>query len=225
MADASKPYVVCAGDYLTSIAHACGVTPDAIWSLPANAALRKIRTNPEMLAPGDLLYLPAPERKWLQVSLGTTNKFVGTVPKADIKVVLLGPDGEPLAGKTVLLTPKVVDPDPVTDGQGLLALSVPVDVHVLTAAIADLGLTFAIRVGHLDPHDVDSGTLSRLRQLGYVGDEGALLRSGQPYVSGIDADSTALARGVAAFQDAKKLDVTGTVDATLCGAIRDGYGS
>jgi Putative peptidoglycan binding domain len=225
MAGATQPYVIRASDYLTAIAYARGLKPDEIWQNPDNAGLRELRGNPEMLAPGDVLYLPAVKPKWLPVSVGSTNTFVASPPKVEVHVVLKGADGKPFAGSTVHLDPQVTDDDPTTDGDGLLKVLVPVTVKVLTATVGDDGASFQIRVGNLDPHDVPSGTLSRLRQLGYVGDESRLLAMDRPYLGGIDANDTALTRAVSAFQTENGGDVTGELDDDLCDQIRDEHGS
>jgi LysM repeat protein len=57
MASQTTPHVVVPGDYLTAIAYAAGVTVDDIWNDPANAQLKELRSNPEMLAPGDVVYV------------------------------------------------------------------------------------------------------------------------------------------------------------------------
>lgn len=225
MADRVQPYVVRAGDYLTAIAYARGLRPGDIWQDSANAGLRQLRGNPEMLAPGDVLYVPVAERKWLPLTVGSTNKFVANPPKVEVHVILNDADGKPYAGKTVHLDPQVTDGDPATTGDGLLKVLVPVTVKVLTATVADDGACFQIRVGNLDPHDVPSGTLSRLRQLGYVGDESRLLATDRPYLDGIDANDTALSRAVASFQDENGSEVTGEIDDDLCDKIRDQHGS
>jgi hypothetical protein len=225
MAGRTQPYVIRAGDYLTAIAYARGIKPDDLWQDPANADLRNLRGNPEMLAPGDVLYVPAVERTWLPVTVGSTNPFVANPPKVEIHVILNDADGQPYAGKTVHLDPQVTDDDPATDGDGLLKVLVPVTLKVLTATVVDDDVSFRINIGNLDPHDVQSGTLARLRQLGYVGDEGRLLAMDRPYLDGLDAGDTSLIRAVAAFQDENGSDVTGELDDDLCDKIRDGYGS
>jgi hypothetical protein len=219
------PYVVRAGDYLTAVAHARGLTPGDIWDHPANADLRKKRPNPEILAPGDILFIPVVEREWLPVSAGSTNTYVVTIPLVEIHVVLHGSDGKPLAGKSLVLEPDPGVKSPTTDGTGLLKVKIPVTVRRVTVTVPDANLKFQIRVGELDPHDTSSGILSRLRQLGYAGSEGHLARSGRPYLAGVDLSENALRRAVSAYQNDQGQDVTGTLDASLCDAVRTGYGT
>jgi hypothetical protein len=225
LASQTIPYVVRGGDYLTAIAHSRGLKPDDIWQHPANASLRKNRPNPEILAPGDLLFIPVVECKWLSVSPGTSNQYVVTVPLVEVHVVLHGPNGKPLTGQRVDLVPDLGAQSPMTDGDGLLKVKVPVTLRRLTVKIHDSKLKFEIRIGALDPHDTSSGTLSRLRQLGYVGSEGHLASSGRPYLAGADLSENALRRAVSAYQSNNGHEVTGTVDTALGEQIRTGYGA
>jgi hypothetical protein len=221
----SKPYVVRGGDYLTSIAHRNGTTVDAILALSENAKLKKQRANPEILAVGDVVYIPDPKLKWLGVQVGSSNSFKGTIPKVTVSVVLKGPDGKPLAGKTVTTHP-VLSENPIkTDGKGLLSVEVGVLVRTVEVEVEDSGLRFHLRVGNLDPHDEDSGALSRLRQLGYVGNEGPHV-AGRPWLAAHEetANRLALARGVAAFQTKNGKEATGELDDDAASAIRDEHG-
>lgn len=51
-------YVVRDGDYLTALAYRFGTTVAEILALPQNDRLKKLRPNPEILAPTDVVYLP-----------------------------------------------------------------------------------------------------------------------------------------------------------------------
>ena len=93
MAGKKRPYVIRAGDYLTAIAYACGVTPETIWNDPANDALRKKRQNYDVLAPGDVLQVPIIQRKWLPIKVGSVNTFVATPPRVPIQLALYQDDG------------------------------------------------------------------------------------------------------------------------------------
>ena len=53
-------YTVRAGDTLTSIAAQFGVPNwQALYHDPANAAFRALRPNPDVIAPGDILFIPS----------------------------------------------------------------------------------------------------------------------------------------------------------------------
>jgi hypothetical protein len=221
---ATEPYVIRPGDYLTAIAYFRRVDVAAIWKDPSNATLRDLRDNPEMLAPGDVLYVPSVKPKWLPVNVGENNKFVATLWKVTVQVAFKDSEGQPFANKTVRLQPKFTSEDPTTDGDGTLKIQVPVSIRFIDATIVDAQVTFRIRIGHLDPHDVDSGTLSRLRQLGYVADETHLIATDRPYLREFEANGTTLSRAVASFQAERGQEVSGSLDDDLRGRIRQEYG-
>jgi hypothetical protein len=220
-----KPYVVRSGEYLTAIAHRHGTTVDAIWALPENADLKKRRPNPEILAPFDIVNLPDVKPKWHPISVGSANSFTATIPAVTVKVVLKAQDGSPLANKSVTTDP-VLGKDPLTtDGNGVLTLQVPVKIRQVEALVVDSRLRFHLRVGNLDPHDTDSGLLSRLRQLGHLGDESSHAGT-RSWLAPVTAEvqQHAIARGVSTFQAKNGKDVTGVPDDDVRSAVRDEHG-
>jgi hypothetical protein len=224
MPSSTQPYVVRPGDYLTAIAHARGAKSDEIWQHPANARLRGLRKSPELLAPGDVIYLPIVAPKWLPVAIGEKNTFVAHVPRVDVHVVLKNSNGQPLAGKSVTTSPPLGPSPLTTDGSGALTMSVPCDVKLVRATLTDPNLTFDIRIGYLDPHDVTTGAVSRLRQLGYVADESPLLARPRSYLEGLHPTDVPLRQGVAAYQASKQTTATGDLDAQVMQQLHDDYG-
>jgi hypothetical protein len=57
------PYVIKQGDYLAKIAHRFGFDAIAVWNDETNATLRTVRPNPNILYPGDVLYVPGPSAR------------------------------------------------------------------------------------------------------------------------------------------------------------------
>jgi hypothetical protein len=214
MADATKPYVVRSGDYLTSIAHCYGVKPDDIWNHPSNAALRQQRANPEVLAPGDVLFVPAVQRKWLAADVGSTNTFVATVPTVSVDLQLSQDDGQgnnALAGAAY-----VIQGLPGGDLQGtigndtVISFQVPVYLSEVTLVLPDLQTVYPVRLGCIDPVETDSGLRRRLVHLGYADDP---------------EESYSLEDAISAFQRESKLDESGSMDAATAKALIDAHGS
>ena len=218
------PYVIRSGDYLTAIAYSRGLKPDDVWNDPANATLRQTRKNPEMLAPGDVLYLPAVKRTWMPLKVGSANAFVASPPNVEVHVLLKDASGNPLAGKSVETMPVLQTTPLTTDGSGVLVLSVPVHVRAVQVTMKDPALIFDVRVGNLDPHDVPTGALSRLRQLGYVADESALLDRRPDYLRGFPSHDAPLQSGVAAFQADQGTEPTGELDDDAHAQLLKAYG-
>jgi N-acetylmuramoyl-L-alanine amidase len=54
----AKKHVVREGECLASIAFENGFFPDTIWRHADNSALKERRENPNVLQPGDVLFIP-----------------------------------------------------------------------------------------------------------------------------------------------------------------------
>jgi hypothetical protein len=164
------------------------------------------------------------KRKWLPVTAGATNAFAATVTKVTVHVVLKDAAGKPLAGQPVQLVPDLGQPSLATDASGLLVISVPTTVKHVQARIADPSLIFHYSCGLSRSPRLAVGILSRLRQLGHVGDERSLLDR-QPWcVEGFQGKDTPLACGTALFQASVGADATGRLDGDAMRKLRDAYG-
>src|SRR5262245_33961554 len=91
------PYVIRPGDYLTRLASTRGFDAKKVWEDPKNDELRKRRPNPEVLAAGDILYVPEEEPKRLSLKVGGQNGFAATIPTVKLHLTLTGSDGKALA--------------------------------------------------------------------------------------------------------------------------------
>jgi hypothetical protein len=159
------------GEYLAKIAAQYGFRNySTIWDHPNNAALKEQRENPNVLMPGDTVYIPNKEQKQVIVATTQRHRFQVATPKILLRVALKNFDDQPLAdtecelqveGKTYHLT---------TDSDGLIEQEIP-------ATAENAGLTFTdpmipldiqvIKIGHLDPVEENSGQRARLSNLGY----------------------------------------------------------
>ena len=54
-----KPYVIKQGDYLTRIAHRLGFVANEVWNDPKNAELKALRSDPDTLKSGDIVFVPS----------------------------------------------------------------------------------------------------------------------------------------------------------------------
>lgn len=211
MDEVLKPYVVRQGDTMTKLAYVRGFDAGEVWKDERNDALRERRPDMDVLAPGDIVYLPEPKRDGLPITKGTTNRYVAKVPKITVHLALQGEDGAPLAGEPYEIR-GLGEPVPgaVGDG-GAVSFEAPITVREVTLVLTERGLVFPVRVGDLDPLDEASGVRMRLAHLGY-------LRA--PH-----EDDAAFDAAVAAFQAAQGLDVTGTVDDATRSALKQAHGS
>jgi hypothetical protein len=90
-----QPYVIKQGDFLLLLAHKFGFDADTVWQDPSNADLSKLRSNPNVLAPGDVLYIPDQVNKkpaLTNLTPGTANNFVSSAPTMTLAVKFVGDD-------------------------------------------------------------------------------------------------------------------------------------
>jgi hypothetical protein len=163
-----QPYVIRQGDYLAKLAHKFGFDADAVWAHAKNAALREARTDPNILAPTDILYIPEPgPTKWWALKTGTTNTFVSDCPTKTITIQFLD---HHLASRSCIIAELDHLTGLATDGNGRLKFEVPVRLMVATVTLSDLeeGVTCVCRIGHIDPLNSLSGIWQRLQNLGHV---------------------------------------------------------
>jgi hypothetical protein len=211
------PYVVKRGEHLSRLAYSRQTTVNAVWTHPKNADLRKVRTNPDVLAPQDIVWLPVePEREWIPVTTGTANTIKVTIPKHTVKIKLRGEDGKPLAGVAYEVDNGVVPPPGKTESDGTATF----DVSLLTASVVvrvpEKKLAIPVLVGDLDPVSTVTGAIGRLRNLGY----------GRHPSEIDDADPKAYAAFLIAwFQRDHGLPATGKLDQATQDKLSDVGGS
>lgn len=166
-------YTVEQGDHLSKIAKDNGFTDyTVIWDHPNNVDLKKKRQNPNILFPGDQLFIPDMEEK--QESGATDKKHTFTVDKKTLKLRLVLEDiyEKPIAGAQCALLVDGQTYQLTTDGHGKLEQEIPLDAKEGVLTIRGDETPFkdevlSIKIGHLDPVDEVSGQVGRLNNLGY----------------------------------------------------------
>jgi hypothetical protein len=166
-------YTVQQGDHLSKIAKAFGFTDfHTIWDDPNNADLKRRRQSPNILFPGDSLYVP--DRKLREESRSTDQTHEFTVKKAELKLRLILEDQyeTPIANASCILTLGSDSRHVTTDGSGQIEEDIPPDIHDAALVIQDAqtpldNTRIAIRIGDLDPVTEISGQIARLNNLGY----------------------------------------------------------
>ncbi len=161
------PYVIKQGDYLAKLAHRFGFDADTMWNDPKNATLRQLRPNPNILLPGDVLYVPDQNKATAMTPLatGTTNTFVSNAPTVTIAMVFRDPAFASQAFSIQEL-PELTGLSSQADGT--VTFSVPVTCATATLVFTGTGATFPCNIGSLDPIDTLSGVFQRLQHLGFV---------------------------------------------------------
>ena len=163
-----EPRVIRQGDYLLQLAHAFGFDADAVWNDPQNEGIRRLRSDHNILAPGDVLYIPEQASKDPDVkglTTGATNSFVSNAPT--VKVSVQFSDAE-LASQACVLGELPDLTGLMTDVTGTLTLDVPVTLSIVTVKFTAADVVCVCALGNLDPIDTVSGVYQRLQTLGYI---------------------------------------------------------
>ena len=70
-----RPYVIRQGDYVAKLAHRHGFDAAEVWQLPKNETLRRKRGSPDILYPGDILYIPERDQPGQSVRAGGEQRY------------------------------------------------------------------------------------------------------------------------------------------------------
>jgi hypothetical protein len=201
------PHVVQGGEYLDKIAHRLGFPGELLWRAARNAELRQQRPNPNLLAGGDVLWVPKEKARGEEpVDVGSENRYERRVPRVKVVVWLHRRDGSPLAGEPCEVRGLGIQ---VTSGaDGKVEVELPIHVREAELWIPKLQMVQPILVGDLDPADTAAGLKQRLANLGYGGYHGFEDAPGD---------------GIARFQKDHGLPVTSVADQATLDALRDDH--
>ncbi|MBU3004262.1 peptidoglycan-binding protein [Paraglaciecola arctica] len=211
-------HTIATGECLTTVAKKYGLPWTKIWDHGSNAALRSKREDPNILHPGDKLFVPDKELDPQSCATGSRHSFKLLAGASKLRVRLRVRDakgemqnvsskdfvvefdkGEPVAGQT--------------DGNGLVNVPIPIGATSGKIIVEELALEIPVDLGCINPLEEVSGAQGRLRALGYpVGP-----------VDGIVGDLTRNA--TRAFQADHKLSVDGIIGPQTRAALKDSYGS
>jgi hypothetical protein len=142
---------------------------------PGNADLRKTRPNPNILFPGDKVFVPEKgDLKGVDCSTEKRHRFTVKIPRTGLRVVLEDADEKPLAGKKYVIKIGEKEIQGVTGADGLIETEVPVnECNASLSAWLDADDTddpdfeSELLIGHLDPVSTVSGIQARLKNLGF----------------------------------------------------------
>lgn len=202
MATGTTRYVVRAGDCTASIGRQFGLPWKTIWDHPANAELKRLREDPGVLQPGDVVEVPERQRRYEQARTGTSARFVLTLPPVELRLRLQA-SGVARSGKDYVL--ELEDGslrEGKTDGDGCVIEQVPASARRVTVRMEIPGMgkeEYVVKLGHLDPISDVRGLQQRLTNVGF-----------QCSVTGeLDGDT---GHALALFQEQEGLEVSGAPD-------------
>jgi hypothetical protein len=170
------------GEWVTKIAVKYNISnwKKTVWDHPKNAELSK-RRSPNILHPGDLIFIPAPNSKPVACPTDQQHRFIVKRVMDTFQARLLDAAGKPIKNEKYTLKIGPQEFSGTTDDNGEIhqqGIS-PVGDHEGTLALPGVGIFHRVSVGGLNPtnatSDADhtrydggiSGIQMRLKNLGY----------------------------------------------------------
>jgi N-acetylmuramoyl-L-alanine amidase len=166
-------HTVVQGECLSSLAAAHHLTAwSVIYNHAENASFRQEHPNPNVIYPGDLVYIPDPERVFKAEPTDQKHTFLRKRDKTMLRIVAQDADGTSYADSDYRLTVGAVTYEGKTDGKGMLEQFIdPQAVSaVLTlwwTGVPRRHCTWRLKLGWLDPVHSVSGIQARLNNLGH----------------------------------------------------------
>jgi hypothetical protein len=164
-------HVVRQGEWVSKIAAQYGIADwRRIWSHPNNSGLVQKRKEPNVIYPGDRLFIPDLMTRQENCPTDQRHQFKVATRKKKLKIVLANWKHEPRVGIPCRLeiNDEISGRRTNTDGQGKAEFEIPEWVTVAHFLVGEDGSeSYEVRVGHLDPIDEVSGYQQRLSNLGY----------------------------------------------------------
>lgn len=236
-----KYYKVQPGDCLSRIAHGNGLTWQVLWDDPENSALREKRKNPNILYPGDIVYIPdlrpnhqdssselrhrfrlkhAPAKMKIQLVERDWGQAIVPPPNGD--ALYEDPDFQPVAGTstpranlpfTLAVVGKLMSGQ--TDSDGFLECYIPPDAQegrlTLNPGAANEE-AITLQIGGMDPMSEVPGQKKRLSNLGFHCDAG-------------DDATPEFQAALSLFQEFAGCQITGDADDATQSALQHRHGS
>lgn len=166
-------HTVVQGEHLSGIAKKYGFSSyKTIWDHGQNAELKKERQNPNVIFPGDRLFIPDKDMKEVSKNTEKRHPFKLKTEKLKLRLVLEDMYEKPIANAKVELRTDSGDFKLTTNGQGKIEQDIKPTDEQAFLTIKDPqtpinDILIPINIGDLDPVDKISGQKARLNNLGY----------------------------------------------------------
>jgi hypothetical protein len=199
-------YTVQQGDTIAKIARAGDLASwKRIYDHPENADFRQKRPNPNLIFPGDVVFVPDREDRAEHAPVDKRHTYIYHKPTQMLRIAVEDMDGKRLANEPYQLWIDREFSSGTTDGEGMLEKEIPIESSTGKLVVGDY--RWDLGIGELNP--MDESTPDR----GVSGAQGRLLNLGYPVgtIDGIYGPKTAAA--IRYFQADEHLPENGELDA------------
>jgi len=162
-----RPYIVRQGEYLEKIAFMEGVDAKDAWKDARNARLEQDGRTPDIMASGDVLFLPDEAERAQPLQIGSGNEFQAVVPKTKVRVRFLHSDGKPYSNEPYVISYACHQEKGASHDDGTVNFEVSVLAREVDVCFEKQQAVFTVLVGALDPRSTASGKRQRLSNMGY----------------------------------------------------------
>lgn len=171
-------HIVKQGEHVSSIALAYGFSRHGkIWDHPENAQLKARRKNPNVLLPGDSLFIPDRDTKEHTAGTDQLHKYLLSTEPLKLCIKLERAYAQPIANTDCELRLAQEKFMVTSDAAGLVQHAIPLNATDAALLFKDfvkvkdtklqLDRELDISIGHLNPVEEISGQQARLANLGY----------------------------------------------------------
>ena len=191
-------HIVKDGEHLPGISERYGFRNHmTVWDRPENAGLREQGRLPEILLPGDEIFIPEQTRETVVGSTGQFHAIVLRSERLELRLRVRDLGAQPIADAECRLSVGVeAAQNLTTDADG--RVNQPIARSTSRAVLTLANDTFDVAVGALDPNDTPTGWRARLVNLGYLESD--------------ESDPRELQAAVEEFQCDVRLPLTGKMD-------------
>jgi N-acetylmuramoyl-L-alanine amidase len=209
----SFSHTVQQGEHLSSIAEKYGFrTYQTIWNHSDNAQLKNKRVNPNVLYPGDVLFIPDKTLRTEAIATGAVHVFQVMASNLRLSITIRDRAGKRLPNIACELEVDGQKIQLTTNGDGHVEQAIPRGAQGGTFRVPDLNIESPVKIGHLDPMEEKSGFAGRLRNLGYYRGD----------LENIDQDQ--LLSAIEEFQCDSGLTVDGIAGPNTMAKLKDFHG-
>jgi hypothetical protein len=209
---AYKKYTVKQGDCISSIAFKYGFFPDTIWNDSKNSKLKQDRKDPNVLLPGDEVYIRDKREKEESCESERKHRFKRKGVPERLRIQFMDEEGKPRADEAYILEIDGDLSDGKTDTGGKIVIWIPPDAKEGKITFPNSGEEYGLELGELDPVTEIKGVQARLSNLGF-------------YEGEIDGNIREdLEDAIRDFQESEGLNPTGKIDKSFEQKLEDVYG-